>query len=315
MNITLRIIAFIALLLAGCGGEKQKTETNTSIVFGVLPALQSLPLVVAQENGFFADAGLDVELIMFNTAAEKDIALTSGAIDGYFGDLFTSTVIEVNGFDIAIVARNYETRLDRRMFGLLAKPGSAYHTASDLINIPIAVSSNSVIEYVAEQLLRNDSVSSEGMAFMEAKNIGLRMQMLLSGQIEAAVLPEPLVTAALSRGGSLLADDSAMSTSQTVLIFAQSFIDDNPKLIKDFLDAIAEANGYINEYPDDVRSLMVTHNRLPEKLRDSYPVPRFPDLTLPSAEIMEPVAAWLMKRKVISRMPSYDELVDGRFIN
>jgi len=276
--------------------------------------LQALPLFVAQEKGIFARVGVNVELIPFNTAAEKDIALSSGNIDGYFGDLVTPTVLKANGRDVAIVATNYDTRRDRRMFGVLAKPGAKYKSLSDLAGVPVAISSNSVVDFVTETLLVSAGAPVDKIATVEFKNIGLRMQMLLSGQVEAATLPEPLLTAAVAKGALLLADDSGLSTSQTVLVFAGPFLKNHPDAVRDFLKAVNEAQRLINAAPDTVRAVMVEHVRLPDPLRDSYPVPRFPDLHPPDKEAVLNIAGWLRKREVIRPDLTYDQIVNASFI-
>ncbi|MFH0823775.1 MAG: ABC transporter substrate-binding protein [Pseudomonadota bacterium] len=285
-------------------------EDKVRIRFGTLPVLQALPLYVAKENGFFDQGNLSVVLIPFNTASEKDIAIAGGNLDGYFGDLATPLVIKGNGVDIKIAAVNYTTAGDRRMFGVLGKPGGPYKTVKDLAKVPVAVSSNSVIHLVTEKLLTSGGLASTNVATLEAKNIGLRFQMLVSGQVEAATLPEPLVTAALSKGAVLLADDAGLSESQTVLIFTGSFLKTHPGAAKAFLNAVDKANDLINTEPDAVRGVMVNNIRLPEPLKDKYPVPRFPKLKPPERRAVEDVALWLQGRGVIKSAISFEEIVD-----
>ena len=263
---------FLLIAQPAISGEK-----SPKIRFGTLPVLQALPVYVAQDKGFFGSDGLDVELIPFNTAAEKDIALAAGSIDGYFGDLLTPIVLKGNGRDVFIVAANYDTRFDRRMFAVLGKPGGPYKTISDLASVPIGISSNTVIDYVTERLLASGGLPPEKFAFVEIKNIGMRMQMLLSGQVEAATLPEPLVTAAVGKKAVVLADDAGMATSQTVLVFSGSFLKQHAQAVRAFLKAQRDAAALINNQPDAVRPIMVEHVRLPEPLKAVYPVPRFPE--------------------------------------
>jgi NitT/TauT family transport system substrate-binding protein len=284
------------------------------IRFGTLPVLQALPVYVAQEKGLFSNAGVSVEIIPFNTAAEKDIAIITGNIDGYFGDLVTPAVLKGNGRDVFIVATNYDTRFDRRMFGVMAKPGAKYRSLPELAEIPVAVSSNSVVNYVAERLLTSAGVAEDRIPTVETKNIGLRMQMLLSGQVEAAVLPEPLLTAALSKGAVLLADDSGLATSQTVLVFNGQSLRAQPNAVRAFLKAIDEANHIINKDPDAVRPVMVEHVRLPEVLKSTYPVPRFPKLRAPDKEAVQEIVDWLRKREVIRPALTYEQIVDANLI-
>lgn len=307
------LMSCISLSASLCAGESA-TSKKVAIRFGTLPVLQALPLFVAQDKGIFARLGVNVELIPFSAAAEKDIALSSGNIDGYFGDLVTATVLKGNGRDVAVVATNYDTRRDRRMFGVVVKPGGKYKSLSDLAGVPVAVSSNSVVDYVTETLLTSAGVPNNQIETIEAKNIGLRMQMLLSGQVEAATLPEALLTAALAKGAVLLADDSGLSASQTVLLFTGPFLRNHPDAVKDFLKAVNEAQRLINSKPDTVRAVMVEHVRLPEPLRDSYPLPRFPDLHAPDKEAVLNIAGWLRKREVIRPKLTYDQIVNASFI-
>ena len=306
--IVLGIALFPLTIQPVSAGEK------TAIKFGALPVLQALPLYIAQDKGFWRNAGLTVEIIPFNTAAEKDIALSTGSIDGCFADLVTPLVLKGNGKDITIVATNYETRQDRRMFGILGKPGSTYKSTADLANVPVAISSNSVIDYVTEQLLRSGGVPADRVTSLESKNIGLRFQMLLSGQVEAATLPEPLVSAAMMKGAVLLGDDSGLATSQTVLVFSGPFVRDHPDAVRGFLRGVEEANAVINSKADMVRSAMAEHVRLPPALRDTYPIPRFPKLHAPDKDALLTIAGWLKKRGVIRPQLTYEEVVNASLI-
>jgi NitT/TauT family transport system substrate-binding protein len=304
------LLVAAALVVPGFAAE----PAGAKIRFGALPVLQALPLFVAQEKGLFGKAGVDVDLVPFNTAAEKDIALTAGSIDGCFADLFTPLVLAGNGVGILIVATNYDTRQDRRMFAVLGKPGGKYKTVKDLAQVPVAVSSNSVIDYVTESLLVAGGVPKKEIATVESKNIGLRMQMLLTGKVEAATLPEPLVTAAVAKGAVLLADDKGLEASQTVLVFGRDFAEKNPSAVKRFLAAVREANTLINGKPDEVRGIMVKNVRLPGPLKERYPVPGFPDLHSPDAKTFDQVLKWLESRMTFRNPITYRDVVDGKYL-
>lgn len=314
-----RHLIYHVFMWALCGvaicSPVQASEGKDQIIrFGCLPVLQALPLYVAKDQGLFSKSGVNVEIITFNTAAEKDIALSVGSIDGCFADLVTPAVLRGNGRDISMVATNYDTRKDRRMFAVLGKPGGKYKTAADLADVPVAISSNTVIDYVTQKLLTKGGVPLDKVASVEAKNIGIRMQMLMSGQVEAATLPEPLVTAAIGKGAVLLADDSGLGASQTVLVFSGAVLKKHPEKVKNFLKAVAAANKLIKSEPDAQRKVMVKYVRLPEPLKDRYPMPVFPDLHAPDKEWVNDVGQWLQKRGVIREAPTYQQVVDDRFL-
>lgn len=307
---TLLCSLVLALTLAAVA----QAQGTVTIRFGALPVLQALPLFVAKDKALFEKAGAHVELIPFNTAAEKDIALASENIDGCFGDLVTCTVLIGNGKDVKIAATNYDTATDRRMFGILGKPNGKYRSLKDLAGVPVAVSSNSVIDYVTERLLLGAGVPRDRYETVETKNIGMRMQLLLSGQVEVATLPEPLVTAAVARGAVLLGDDAGIPTSQTVLVFSGPFLAKNPAAVKAFLAAVNEAGRLISSKTDEARATMVEHVRLPEPLRATYPVPRFPDVHAPDRESVLAMAQWLKDRGVIKPDLTYEQVVDAAHV-
>lgn len=296
-------------------------ESATQVDFGVLPVMQALPLFVAEEQGFFSKRGLTVRLVPFQSAAEKDIALKAGAIDGYFGDLFTPLVIEGNGLDISIVATNYSTGSDARMFGILASEKSGIRDIKELAGNDVGISTASVIDYVTQELLIESGVDVDDVELLDMKNIGLRMQMLMSGQLDAATLPEPLLTAAQKGGATLLADDTGMQVSQTVLIFSEEFLSGkqqdiaNTETVSQFLAAVDEANAWIAENPRDAREIMIARTRVPEPLQQVIPLPVFPtEMAVPAQSTVEEAINWLKAAGVLKNDLTYTGLVNGAYL-
>lgn len=309
------LLCMLSLTCIALPGRQAHGQGETQLRFGVLPVLQALPLFVAAEQGYFSEAGLDVDVIPFQSAADKDIALKSGAIDGYFGDLFTPLVIEGNGLDISIVATNYSTGSTARMFGILASAKSGISTIGELEGHQIGISSASVIDYVTQQLLATAELDGEDVDLADMKNIGLRMQLLMSGELDAATLPEPLVTAAQKGGAVLLADDTGMDVSQTVLIFSQGYIDAEPEAVSAFLAAVDRANAWITDNPQGAREMMIKHTRLPEPLQQVFPVPGFPaEMGVPNEKTIAEAISWLRDAGVLRKDLTYTGLVNGDFL-
>jgi hypothetical protein len=55
------------------GVTAHATEKPGPFKFGTIPVLQSLPLFVAAEKGFFKEQGLNVDIVLFNSAMEKTL--------------------------------------------------------------------------------------------------------------------------------------------------------------------------------------------------------------------------------------------------
>jgi NitT/TauT family transport system substrate-binding protein len=303
----------LVLVLALAAGGARAADYGR-LAFGTLPVIQALPLFVAQEKGLFEEEGVAVKLIPFRQALEKDVAMKTGQIDGYFGDLFTPIILAAGGTPIKIAAVNYRTGPYRRMFGILASPGSGIQGAADLAGVPVAVSTGTIIEYVTTTLLEQNEVEPDQIRLLETKSIPIRLQMLLSGQVKAATLPEPLVTLATVKGARLLADDAGSDLSSTVLVFSEAVLEKRPGDVRAFLRACQRAADLINADAEGVRAIMNQHCNVPRPLQSEFPVPQFPALAAPPEDRVLDAVDWLAAQGRIKSRPAPEQLVDVRFL-
>lgn len=292
--------------------EKPAPVKTPHIKFGTIPVLQSLPLFVASEKGFFKEQGLAVEIVLFNSAMEKDIALSAGQIAGYFGDLMTPMVLQANGTNIKMTATNFNTTNEQRMFALLASPQSKNKNLEEIAKAGIATGSNTIAEYLIVGLLRPRS--KDKINLIDVKKIPIRLQMLLSSQVSAALMPEPLATLAESKGAKALIDDRGQGLSATVLAFNDRFLREYPQAIKSFHTAVNKAADYINKNPNEVRAIMNRECKMPELLQGSFPIPKFPKLTAPSQKQVMDVYEWLREKKIITKNMTYKDIVADGYI-
>ena len=243
-----------------------------TLKFGVLPVIQALPLFVAAEMGFFKNEGLDVELATFNSALEKDVAFTSGQIADT-SETYRPIVLIGNGAPLRIVAEVYNSTKGRRTFALLVSPKFASKGLKEASSAGVAVSSNTILDYLTTKFLASRGIALDRAHMVEIKNIPIRMQMLLGGQVPAAVLPEPLATLAESKGARVLADDAGTGLSSTVLAFNEAFLSGSPDRARAFLRAVDRASAYVTAKPDDARPIMIRECRIPDELRKRSPSP------------------------------------------
>jgi NitT/TauT family transport system substrate-binding protein len=312
--------AWVVLLLAAVmviappRGFAKESAQGAPIRFGVLPVVQALPLFVAADRGFFKDEALDVELVTFNSALEKDVAFTSNQIAGYFGDLQTCIVLNGNGAPLKIVAENYNATKGRRTFGLLLSPKYAGKGLKEAVRTGVAVSSNTILDYLTAKFLAARGIPMTDAHLVEMKNIPIRLQMLLGGQVAAAVLPEPLVTLAEVKGAQVLADDAGTGLSSTVLAFNEAFLKATPDRAKAFLRAVDKASAFIDANRDAVRPIMNKECRIPEELQKTFPVPEFPKVALPSVPHVTDVYLWLSGKGTVKRPLTYGQMVSEGYV-
>jgi NitT/TauT family transport system substrate-binding protein len=314
ISVILIILAFVGLWCCSPGGQEKGAKPSPPIQFGTLPVIQALPLFVAAEKGYFKEAGLNVELVPFNSAMEKDVAMSAGQISGYFGDMITPMVLTANGTLVKIVATYFNTKSEQRMFAILAAPKYPKKDVQSLASAGIACSSNTMLDYLMTRLLGKKGIAANKINLVEVKSIPIRLQMLMSEQVPAAVLPEPLVTLAEMKGARVMIDDKGTGMTGTVLVFSDQFLTKNPDTVKAFIKVVQKANDFINQNPDQVRPIMNRECKMPEPLHQSFTIPMFPKLHAPRTEEIMDVYSWLREKNVIKTEMTYGHFVAEGYV-
>ena len=90
--------------------------------------------------------------------------------------------------------------------------------------------------------------------------------MLLSGQIESALLPEPLVSLVEAKGARTILNDCKLNTPLAVIALKRDVLDapDGAQTVAKFREALREAAKCINETPDAYRPIMEAKGLLPK---------------------------------------------------
>jgi len=284
-------------------------EDNRKIRIGILPVIDTLPLVVADTEGLFKKGGVDLELITFNSALERDAAFAAGTLDGAFGDLINFFLMVKNGIDTNIICESYHTSGKAVMFGLMASPGSMIKSINDIKREQIAISRGSIIDFFLDQIVLSKNVSPDSLNKLEVKTIPVRYQMLISGSVKLALLPEPLVSKGIKDGAELIADDRGLDTTATVIMFKKDFLDNNGALMKKFLAAYNSSVHQINLSPEKFKSIMMTRLRLPADIKDSFKTPEFREAVTPAEKDVMLVYRWMKKNGMISVPVEYKKLI------
>lgn len=184
------------LLISSCGSGSSSRKANEvmNLRMGIMPSVDHLPFAWAQKQGIYDSLGLKLEIERFYSPMERDVALQVGQLDASISD-YTSVMIQH--------AKGLPLRLGMQCqgaFAFITAADTPCERVEDLRGKEIALSSNTVIEYATDRLLALSGVSPEEVTKVEVQKIPLRLEMLLSGQIDAAILPEPFAQIALEAG-------------------------------------------------------------------------------------------------------------------
>jgi NitT/TauT family transport system substrate-binding protein len=290
---------------------------DMSIKFVLIPVLDVLPFYVAEQEGYFTDAGLDVEGIPVSGVVERDQLMVSGAADGILSDVIGAGLFNQDKLRVQIVAEVRRAYPNGPMWRILAAPNSGITTPDDLKGVDIGISVNSVVQYAATRILEHAGLSDSDIQFRAEPNIPVRYQLLMEGQLKAACLNDPLAQAAIEGGATLIADDSSLADkqySQATLNFTIESIQKKPEAIQAFVAAWMKAAEDMNANPTAYRKLFLEKTNVPDSVKDTYILPPFPVWEITQEPVWDDVMQWMLDQKIIDQAPSYDESVNKTFI-
>jgi len=273
-----------------------------------------LPMYVAEKEGYFAQQKVNVELVLFNSAVERDSALQAKQIDGQLNDLVATLLLAKGDDKLKVVRQTYQGSKAMAMMYVLASPQSTIKTPADLKGVEIGISTNSVIEYATEAMLREKGLKAEDIKKVEVSKIPVRFDMLMKGQLQAATLPDPLASLAIQQGARLIADDSASGFGQSVMTLRQEVIAAKPAAVRSFLAAYEQAVQALNASPNKYRELFVEQAKVPEQIKDTIAMPPYPLARVPSEAEFDDVVNWMVAKGLLTKPVAYGEVVTSEFL-
>ncbi|MEM4656393.1 MAG: ABC transporter substrate-binding protein [Acidilobaceae archaeon] len=306
--LALLVIAFILLFIVLEFREDSVTseypKEAISLRVGLLPIIDAIPFIVAEYEDLYAKYGLNVSIVMYGSARDRDAAFMAGLIDVALNDPITTLILADRGVNVRIISLLLGEYPEDGLFYLLAPPGST-------ISVPrsIAISRNTIIEFAAWHIVEGLNIDPKSVEWIDVPSIPVRFQMLLEGRVEAAVLPDPWGTLAITKGARLIADDRILGVSITIsIIIARGDIADIGVMMR-LRDALNEALSLYKANPEKYRSIIEEKIYIPEELRGRWlPEWRGSIVDYPR-DNFELVKSWLLERALISKPLRYEDLV------
>ncbi len=286
-----------------------------NLKIAVLPVLDALPMYVAQQAGLFEAHGVTVEFVPVPSAPERDQVVSSGQADGMINEAVSTLFYNRESTRLQIVRYARTATADTPLFRILSPASSGISGPEGLKGVEIGVSQGTVIEYLTERLLEQEGFGPQEIKTVAVPKIDVRMSLLASGELKAAMLPEPLSSLAELQGAVVVLDDTRHPEySFSTISFRQEVIDAHPEAIRGFLAAVEEATQQINAAPTDWSGLMAEQNLVPPPVLDSFQVPQFPAAGVPTEAQWADALAWAKSKGLIDVEVAYNTSVNPDFL-
>lgn len=327
-HIIVSILILVSLILVACTPATTTNSSSTDdaaapveasvlpiLKVTALPIIDALPIFVAQQEGLFEKAGVQVEFVPVASAPERDQLISVGQVDGMINETLSTFFFNKEQVQIKIVRYALKPTADSGHFFILASGQSGITTPDQLKGVEIGVSQGTVIEYVTYRLLQQNGLAKEDIKTIAVPKIPERMALLSSGELSAAVMPDPLAALAVQQGAKVVLDDSMYPQyGFSVYSFRTDSLDTKGDAVKAFLTGIEEAVAMINANPGGYTDILTEQNLVPAPLLATYSLPTFTAAGLPSEVEWNDAMQWAQEMGLLAVDVSYWDSVTGDYL-
>ncbi|MBQ7478279.1 MAG: ABC transporter substrate-binding protein [Selenomonadaceae bacterium] len=300
------MLMMILAVAAGCGtgGNEAKKGELPPLEIGLMPDTDSLPFLVAREKGYFEEEGVKVSLQQFKSAMDRDSALQSGNLDGAVSDLLAVAFAKSGGFDVKVVSASNG---DYQMIAGKEETGTS---VKDYAGKDVAVSRNTIIEYVTDRILEKEGMSEDSINKVIIPQIPTRLEMLQNGNLAAATLPEPMGSIAVHNGCHFLTSSGQLGINPGVIMFTGKALADKKESVQAMYRAYNKAVKYLNETPrEEYIGLVVEKGGFPPAAKEALKLPKYQEAAIPKESDVTECIKWLNAKSLVSESYSYDDIV------
>lgn len=262
---------FTLALLAGCSrksespgpedaGQKEETGLTEVTLNEVAHSIFYAPMYAAVEEGYFAEEGIDLDLVCGFGADKTMTAVISGEADiGFMGSEASIYTYNEGATDYVV---NFAQLTQRAGNFLVAREERPDFRWEDLKgSVVLGGRKGGMPEMVFEYILKQNGIDPEtDLEINQNIDFGSTAAAFAEGQGEFTVEFEPGATTLESEGKGYvvasLGEDSGY-VPYTAFSAKKSFIDENPEIIQGFTNALQKGMDYVQTHsPEEIAEVI-----------------------------------------------------------
>ena len=262
---------FTLALLAGCSrksespgpedaGQKEETGLTEVTLNEVAHSIFYAPMYAAVEKGYFAEEGIDLDLVCGFGADKTMTAVISGEADiGFMGSEASIYTYNEGATDYVV---NFAQLTQRAGNFLVAREERPDFRWEDLKgSVVLGGRKGGMPEMVFEYILKQNGIDPEtDLEINQNIDFGSTAAAFAEGQGEFTVEFEPGATTLESEGKGYvvasLGEDSGY-VPYTAFSAKKSFIDENPEIIQGFTNALQKGMDYVQTHsPEEIAEVI-----------------------------------------------------------
>lgn len=314
----LSVLFLAIIILSGCApAQKSATQATAEKLKTINSSYVSRPInvpsIVAQDKKMFenefAKDGIEFKWHDISAPSSQLEALAGKSLDFAISLNYVSALLaKANGNDIKIIS-SY-SRFPKAI-SLIVKPDGSIKTVADLKGKKIALQKGTMLHEMLIRALAEVNLTTQDLELVDMDSTAAATA-LAAGQVDATILPEPLLSKALAAGKvKELRTAEGLIPGLSVIAVRSEFAKAQPELVKRFLNVQKESIDWSQANLEDALTMTAKQNQMDIKgVKALYPEFTF-DMSLDQVKSdLLNSATFLQKQGMIRLNVDLDKLVD-----
>ena len=255
----LLMITMLTGLLGGCGKSTPGDSMTKIVLNEVAHSIFYAPMYVAIENGYFAEEGIDLELVTGFGADKTMTAVLSGEADIGFMGSETTVYTYAGGTDDYVV--NF-AQLTQRAGNFLVSREPIEDFSWDMLKGQDVLGGRAggMPQMVFEYILHMNNIDPSEVNIDQSIDFGSTAAAFSGGDADFTVEFEPHATSLEEKGDGYivasLGEDSGY-VPYTAFSAKKSYIEANPRIIQSFTNALQKGMDYVQSHsPEEIADMI-----------------------------------------------------------
>ena len=252
ISLLLILSMLFSILITGCG--KEESDLTKVTLNEVAHSIFYAPMYVAIEEGYFADEGIDLELVTGFGADKTMTAVLSGEADiGFMGSEATIYTYLGNTDDYVV---NFAQLTQRAGNFLVAREPMDNFKWEDLKGKNVLGGrQGGMPEMVFEYILKMNNIDPKtDLNIDQSIDFGSTAAAFSGGQGDFSVEFEPFATSLEEKGDGYIVASLGVDSGYvpyTAFSAKSSYMNKNPKIIQGFTNALQKGMDYVNSHSSE----------------------------------------------------------------
>lgn len=233
----------------------------------------------AAEEGYFKEAGLEVEFVLMPLNPSMPPALQSDSVQ--MATMTTTTFLQATdgGLDLVVVAGGTLGTKTSKNFGVFARGESGIRKPQDFVGKKVGVPGVGAILHVwFRKWLMLNGVDPKKVTFVES-SFPQHPDLIRGGSVDAVITAEPMMGRMLDAKLGYIVTPMVTDFSQPLPTFfyvsTREYAKTHPEAIRKFRQALAKGVSFAEANPDKAKTYIAKYTRLPIEVASKIPMPQF----------------------------------------